>query len=126
MGGDDDSGGMVVHRDFCRTTTGRLPFESGPEQMSSLMELWIVVCSNQGASTGRELDELVIVRGHDDSDLDGGGIGDLITPGGSAVTGSTAGVFSFAYVARSARNYLGRLGCRTWTRCQWPEHREDP
>ena len=39
--------GMFVHRDYCRNTTGRSPFESGPEQMSSLMKLWIVVCGEQ-------------------------------------------------------------------------------
>ena len=54
--------GMFVHRDCCRNTTGRSPFESGPEQMSSLMKLWIVVCGYQGDSTGRELDDLVVMR----------------------------------------------------------------
>ena len=104
--GNDDSGGMFVHRDFCRTTTGRSPFVSRSEQISSLMKLWSVGWSDQGASTGREIEDLVVVRGNDDSDLDERKIKDLITPGGSDVTESTTEVFSFTYVARSAWNYL--------------------
>ena len=102
--GNDDSGGMFVDRD--RTTTGRSPFVSRSEQISSLRELWSVGWSDQGASTDREIEDLVVVRGNDDSDMDERKIKDLITPGGSAVTESTTEVFSFTYVARSAWNYL--------------------
>ena len=104
--GNDDSGGMFLHRDLCRPTTGRSPFVSRSEQISSLRELWSVGWSDQGASTGREIEDLVVVRGNDESDLDERKIIDLINPGGSAVTESITEVFSFTYVARSARNYL--------------------
>ena len=65
----DEWSGMFVHRDFCRNTTGRSPFESGPVQVSSLMKLWIVVCGDQDDAAGRELDDLVVTRGNDDTDL---------------------------------------------------------
>ena len=81
-------------------------FVRGPIQVSSLMKLRSLVWSDQGASTGREIEDLVVLRGNDDSDLDERKITDLINPGGSAVTESTTEVFSFTYVARSARNYL--------------------
>ena len=68
--------------------------------------MWSVVWSDQGASTGREIEDLVVVRGNDDSDLDERKIKDPINPGRSAVTKSTTEVFSFTYVARSAWNYL--------------------
>ena len=90
--------GIFVHRDYCRFTTDR--------RISSLMKLRSVVWSDQGASIGRDVEDLVVVRGNDDSDLDERKIKDLITPGGSAVTESTTEVFSFTYVARSAWNYL--------------------
>ena len=91
--------GMFVHPDYCRDTTGRLPFESGPEQMSSLMELWIVVCSDQGDSTGRELDDLDVVRELDDSGQNARKIRDLITLGSSDVDELATEIFSCAYVA---------------------------
>ena len=70
--------------------------------MSSLMELWIVVCSDQGDSTGRDLDDLVVVRGHDDSGLNARKTRDLITLGSSAVDELATEIFSSAYVACSA------------------------
>ena len=95
--------GMFVHGDYCKgNTTGRLPFESGPEQMSSLMDLWIVVCSGQGDSSGRELDDRVVVRGHDDSGQNARKIRDFITLGRSAVAEFAIEIFSCAYVACSA------------------------
>ena len=39
--------GMFVHSEYCRNTTGRSPFESGPVQVSSLMKLWIVASGEQ-------------------------------------------------------------------------------
>ena len=80
--------------------------ESGPEQMSSLMKLWIVVCGDQGDSTGRELDDLIVVCGNDDSGLNIRKIRDLITLGRSAVAESATEVFSCAYEACSAWDVL--------------------
>ena len=39
--------GMFVHSEYCRNTTGRSPFESGPVQVDNLMKLWIVACGEQ-------------------------------------------------------------------------------
>ena len=33
------------------------------------MKLWIVVCGDQDDAAGRELDDLVVTRGNDDTDL---------------------------------------------------------
>ena len=74
-----------------------LPFESGPEQMSRLMDLWIVVCSGQGDSSGRELDDRVVVRGQDDSGQNAQKIRDLISLGRSAVAELATEVFLCAY-----------------------------
>ena len=94
---------MFVHGDYFQgNTTGRLPLESGPEQMSSLMDLWIVVCSGQGDSSGRELDDRVVVRGHDVSGQNAWKTRDLITLGRSAVAELATEVFSCAYEACSA------------------------
>ena len=100
---------VFVHDDKSQgNTTGRLPFECGPEQMSSLMDLWIVVFihggSGQGDTTGRELDDRVVVRGHDDSGQNAWKIRDLITLGSSAVAELATEVFSCAYEACSAWN----------------------
>ena len=100
---------VFVHDDYSQAnTTGRLPFECGPEQMSSLMDLWIVVYvhggSGQGDTTGRELDDRVVVRGHDDSGKNAWKIRDLITLGSSAVAEFATEVFSCAYEACSAWN----------------------
>ena len=95
--------GTPAHGDYCQgNTAGRLPFESGPEQMSSLMDLWIVVCSGQGDSSGRELNDRVVVRGHDDSGQNAWKTRDLITLGSSAVDELAIEFFSCAYVACSA------------------------
>ena len=39
--------GMFVHSEYCRNTSGRSPFESGPVQVDNLMKLWIVACGEQ-------------------------------------------------------------------------------
>ena len=98
--------GMFVHRDYCRNTAGPLPFKSGPEQMSSLMKLWIVVCGDQRDATGRELDGLVVTRGNDDTGLNLRKILDLTTLGRYVVAESATEVFSCAYEACSAWDVL--------------------
>ena len=64
---------VVFAHDDCGqgNTTGRLPFECGPEQMRSLMDLSIVVYkhggSGQGGTTGRELDDTSIPERENDT-----------------------------------------------------------
>ena len=50
--------GMFVHREYCRYTTGRSPFGSGPIQVISLMKLRNLVWSDQGALIGRDIVDL--------------------------------------------------------------------
>ena len=81
-------------------------FESGPVQVSSLMKLWIVVCGDQGDAVGRELDDLVVTRGNDDTGLNLRTIRDLSTLGRYVVAESATEVFSCAYEACSAWDVL--------------------
>ena len=93
---------MFVHHEYCRYTTGRSPFESGPVQMSSLMKLWIVVCGEPDDAAGRELDDLVVTRGNDDTDLNLWTIRDLTTQRRCVIAESATEVFWCACEACSA------------------------
>ena len=57
---------------------------------------------SKGDTTGRELDDRVVVRGHDDSGQNAWKTRDLITLGSSAVAELATEIFSCAYVACSA------------------------
>ena len=94
--------GMFVHREYCRYTTGRSPFESGPVQVSSLMKMWIVVCGDQDDAAGREVDDLVVTCGNDDTDLNLRTIRDLTILGRYVVAESATEVSWCAYEACSA------------------------
>ena len=61
---------------------------------------------SKGDTTGRELDDRVVVRGHDDSGQNAWKTRDLITLGCSAVAVSATEVFSCAYEACSAWDVL--------------------
>ena len=94
--GDVRSSRMLPEHHCCS------PFESGPEQVSSLMKLWIAVCGDQDDAAGRELDDLVVTRGNDDTDLNLRTIRDLTTPGRYVVAESATEVFWCACEACSA------------------------
>ena len=74
------------------------------EQPDEIVDRRFVVTKSD--STGRELDDLIVVCGNDDSGLNVRKIRDLITLGRSAVAESATEVFSCAYEACSAWDVL--------------------
>ena len=64
--------------------------------------MWIVVCGDQDDAAGRELDDLVVTRGNDDTDLNLRAIRDLAARGRCVIAESAAGVFWCACEACSA------------------------